>query len=175
MGRARLPGGHPVRPGAMEFAMIRSMRAIYRTSHEAVDVAVLEANGIHYRHLGTDPARFQPVLDELKGKRGYGTQDEVTLSPQTPNLPVVLKKFDDEHTHDEDEVRFVLAGAGVFDIRANDERWLRIVVEPGDLIVVPAGKHHRFELTEASTIHCVRLFKDPSGWVPRYRSESPPG
>jgi 1,2-dihydroxy-3-keto-5-methylthiopentene dioxygenase len=152
-----------------------AMRATYRSTNAPVDTAVLEGNGIFYRHLGTDPVLYQPVLDDLKGKRGYGTQDEVSLSPATPNLDVVLKKFDDEHTHDDDEVRFVLEGAGVFDIRASDDRWLRIVVEPGDLIVVPAGKNHRFELTEQQHIHCVRLFKDPAGWVPRYRPSSPPG
>jgi 1,2-dihydroxy-3-keto-5-methylthiopentene dioxygenase len=151
------------------------MRATYRKTNEAIDAAVLETNGIHYRHLGTDPARFQPVLDELKGKRGYGTQDEVSLSAQTPNLGVIMAKFDGEHVHDDDEVRFVLEGEGVFDIRAKDERWLRIVVEAGDLIVVPAGVNHRFELTPLTRIHCVRLFKDAAGWVPHYRENPPPG
>ncbi len=151
------------------------MQATYRTTNERVDANVLEANGIHYRHLGVDPEKFQPVLDDLKGRRGYHTQDEISLSPDTPNLDGLLKKFDDEHLHDDDEVRFVLTGAGVFDIRAKDERWLRIVVEPGDLIVVPAGVHHRFELTADKAIRCVRLFKDQAGWVPRYRDSPPPG
>lgn len=155
--------------------MLDIMRASYRTTDEAVDAAVLADEGIHFEHLGLDPAVFQPVLDELKGRRGYITQDEVRLSPQTPNLAVVMKKFDDEHIHDDDEVRFVLDGAGVFDIRTNSDRWLRVVVEPGDLLVVPAGRHHRFELTSSSTIHCVRLFKDAAGWVPHYRAAPPPG
>ncbi len=151
------------------------MRATYRTSNETIDAAVLEKNGVHYRHLGTDPAVFQPVLDELKGKSGYHTQDEVKLSKETANLDVIMKKFDDEHIHDDDEIRFVLTGEGVFDIRAKDERWMRIVVEAGDLIVVPAGVNHRFELTPMTQIHCVRLFKDAAGWVPRYRENPPPG
>ncbi len=151
------------------------MHASYRTCGAVVGADVLEREGIHHRVLGLDPAIFQPVLDDLKGRRGYITQDEVRLSPATPNLDVVLKKFDDEHIHDDDEVRFVLAGAGVFDIRTTDDRWLRVVIEPGDLLVVPAGRHHRFELTSSSTIHCLRLFKDPAGWVPHYRAAPPPG
>ncbi len=151
------------------------MRVSYRTTNVVLDADVLEREGIWFQHLGLDPAVFQPVLDELKDRRGYITQDEVRLSPQTPNLEVVLKKFDDEHIHDDDEVRFVLDGAGVFDIRGSDERWLRVVIEPGDLLVVPAGRNHRFELTSSSTIHCVRLFKDPAGWVPHYRDTPPPG
>lgn len=151
------------------------MRATYRSTHGPIDAGVLEAQGIHHRSLGTDAAVFQPVLDELKGRRGYITQDEVRLSKDTPNLDVIMKKFDDEHLHDDDEVRFVLSGEGVFDIRSHDERWMRIVVEAGDLIVVPAGRHHRFELTALQQIHAVRLFKDPAGWVPRYRDNPPPG
>lgn len=151
------------------------MHITWRTSGDVVAHDVLEREGIHAQHLGLDPAVFQPVLDELKGKRGYITQDEVRLSPDTPQLAVVMKKFDDEHIHDDDEVRFVLDGAGVFDIRSTGDRWLRVVVEAGDLIVVPAGRNHRFELTSASRIHCVRLFKDPAGWVPRYRDTPPAG
>jgi 1,2-dihydroxy-3-keto-5-methylthiopentene dioxygenase len=46
---------------------------------------------------------------------------------------------------------------------------MRVVVEAGDLIVVPAGRNHRFLLTDRKHIRCVRLFKDTSGWVPNYR------
>ena len=147
------------------------MRAFFRDDTaavpEAIDGNVLEANGVIYRQLPMD--NYQPQLDELTKRRGYITQDEVALKPDMPNLDVVLKKFDPEHHHDDDEVRFVLAGEGVFDIRSNDERWMRVIVQPGDLIVVPKGKRHRFELTDKKHIHCVRLFKDPAGWTAIYR------
>ena len=145
------------------------MRAFYRDDDQPIDGNVLEQQGVIYRRLGLDKSAYQPELDELTRRRGYVTQDEVALKPDTPNLDVVLAKFDPEHHHDDDEVRFVLDGEGVFDIRSNDDRWMRVVVEPGDLIVVPKGKHHRFELTGKRAIHCVRLFKDPAGWVAIYR------
>jgi 1,2-dihydroxy-3-keto-5-methylthiopentene dioxygenase len=149
------------------------MRASYRSDNVAVAVAALEAHGIHARHLGLDPATYQPVLDELKTRRSYITQDEVRMSKDTPNLEAVLKKFDDEHAHADDEVRFILDGEGVFDIRDRSDRLIRVVVEAGDLIVVPAQTNHRFELTPLCRIHAVRLFKDPSGWVPVYRPNPP--
>jgi 1,2-dihydroxy-3-keto-5-methylthiopentene dioxygenase len=145
------------------------VKAFYRDDNSAIDANGLEANGVIYRRLSLHAAEYQPVLDELRTRRGYVTQDEVALRPETPNLDVVLKKFDPEHLHEDDEVRFVLEGEGVFDIRSNDERWMRVVVEPGDLIVVPKGKNHRFELTDKRTIRCARLFKDPAGWAPVYR------
>lgn len=64
----------------------------------------------------------------------------------------------------------MLEGDGIFDIRSRDDRWMRVVVEVGDLIVVPAKRHHRFLLTDKKDIRCVRLFKDASGWVPHYRT-----
>ena len=68
----------------------------------------------------------------------------------------------------------MLEGEGIFDIRSRDDRWMRVKVEEGDLIVVPAKRYHRFELTETKTIRCVRLFQDQSGWVPVYRQEAAP-
>ncbi len=143
------------------------MRAFFRDTNEAIDGNLLEENGVIYRDLPL--GAHQPALDELTKRRGYITQDEVALRPDTANLEGLLAKFDPEHHHDDDEVRFVLEGEGVFDIRSNDDRWMRVVVEPGDLIVVPKGKHHRFELTDKKTIRCVRLFKDPAGWAAIYR------
>lgn len=137
---------------------------------EAIAAETLGAEGVLYRRLPLEPAGYQPPIDELKGEAGYVEQDQVALSPETPDLEGICAKFLDEHSHDEDEVRFVLEGEGVFDIRSGDDRWMRVMVEAGDLIVVPAGRYHRFFLTEKKAIRCVRLFKDASGWVPHYRA-----
>ena len=137
---------------------------------EAISAELLGEQGVHYQALATEPSAYQGPLDALKKSNGYIEQDEVTLSPATPNLDELCAKFVDEHLHDDDEVRFVLDGAGVFDIRSTDDRWMRIEVTRGDLIVVPAKRHHRFFLTEAKQIHCVRLFRDKSGWIPHYRA-----
>ena len=129
----------------------------------------LESQGVLYRSLSPTAADYQPTLDRLKEDEGYTTQDIVELSPSTPNLEDICAKFDPEHLHTGDEVRFVLEGAGIFDIRSTDDRMFRVEVTPGDLIVVPKDRHHRFELTEARHIRCVRLFQDAAGWVPHYR------
>ena len=126
--------------------------------------------GITYAAFPTEPAVYQAPLDELKVRNGYVQQDIVELAPTTPNLDTICAKFIEEHTHDDDEVRFVLSGEGIFDIRDDQDRWMRVQVCAGDLIVVPAGRNHRFLLTEAKHIRCVRLFKDAAGWVPNYRN-----
>ena len=136
----------------------------------AIDLETLNAQGILAETPGVVPTDYQRTLDQLLGERGYVTQDEVELHPGTPNLEAICDRFAGEHFHDDDEVRFVLRGEGVFDIRSLDDRWMRVEVFPGDLLVVPAGRYHRFFLTDRRDIQCVRLFKDAAGWTPHYRA-----
>lgn len=148
------------------------MKAHWIDDGSEINAARLNEEGVFYQACTTQPEDWQPALDKLKDERGYLEQDEVKLHPQTPDLENLCNKFIGEHFHDEDEVRFVLSGEGIFDIRSADDRWMRVKVERGDLIVVPEKRHHRFMLTDSKTIHCVRLFKDRTGWTPHYREES---
>jgi 1,2-dihydroxy-3-keto-5-methylthiopentene dioxygenase len=140
---------------------------------DSISPAELSEQGVPYQQLLTRADAYRSAVDQLKTDRGYIEEDIVELAPTTPNLETICAKFVDEHHHDDDEVRFVLEGEGIFDIRSTEDRWMRVVVQPGDLIVVPAGRHHRFLLTDAKHIRCVRLFRDTSGWVPHYREARP--
>ncbi len=110
---------------------------------------------------------YEKELKELKEKKGYVTEDIVVLSEKTPNLEELLEKFKKEHHHIDDEVRFVVDGSGVFPIKINGEI-VDVYVEEGDLIVVPAGARHWFELDENRKIKCIRVFKTPEGWEAIY-------
>ena len=143
------------------------MRLSWLDSDAAISEDELGRAGVHYERLPLGD--YQGALERLKVARGYVTQDIVELQPSMPNLQAVCDKFKPEHLHRDDEVRFVLEGEGIFDIRTRDDRWMRVEVEAGDLIVVPADLYHRFFLTDRQQIRCVRLFKDAAGWVPEYR------
>ena len=113
-------------------------------------------------------AAYATEIDRLKRAGGYVTADVIDVSPQTPNLDTMLAKFRREHWHDEDEVRFILRGRGVFHIHPRDAPVMAIEVVPGDLIRVPRGTHHWFDLCSERDIRAIRLFQDASGWTPRY-------
>ena len=80
----------------------------------------------------------------------------------------MLAKFNKEHWHDDDEVRFIVKGRGLFHIAPKDGDVVSIEMEAGDLIRVHAGTLHWFDLCGDKTIRAIRLFRDPSGWTPHY-------
>jgi cupin superfamily acireductone dioxygenase involved in methionine salvage len=52
---------------------------------------------------------YAPQIEQLKGRGGYVTADVIDVNPNTLGLETMLAKFKIEHTHDEDEVRFIVA------------------------------------------------------------------
>jgi 1,2-dihydroxy-3-keto-5-methylthiopentene dioxygenase len=116
-------------------------------------------------------AAYSTEIRALKERGGYVTADVIDVSPATPNLETMLAKFNREHWHDEDEVRFIVHGRGLFHIHPSKGPLTAIEVEAGDLIRVPLGTRHWFDLCGDRTIRAIRLFQDASGWTPHY-SES---
>jgi 1,2-dihydroxy-3-keto-5-methylthiopentene dioxygenase len=113
-------------------------------------------------------AAYAPEIDRLKARGGYVTADVINVTCDTPGLEAMLNKFNKEHTHSEDEVRFTVAGSGLFHIHPPAGNVFSIEVTSGDLINVPAGTRHWFDLCTEKTIRCIRLFRDASGWTPEY-------
>jgi 1,2-dihydroxy-3-keto-5-methylthiopentene dioxygenase len=116
-------------------------------------------------------AAYSPEIEQLKVSGGYVTADVINIVPTTPNLDVMLNKFNKEHWHDEDEVRFIVKGHGLFHIAPPDGDIVSIEMEAGDLIRVPRGTMHWFNLCGDRTVRAIRLFQDITGWTPFY-SES---
>jgi 1,2-dihydroxy-3-keto-5-methylthiopentene dioxygenase len=111
---------------------------------------------------------YSSEIESLKARGNYVTADVINVNAQTPGLDAMLAKFSREHWHDEDEVRFIIQGHGVFHIHPTDSPVVAIEVEAGDLIRVPRGTWHWFDLCSDRQIRAIRLFQDPSGWTPQY-------
>ena len=113
-------------------------------------------------------AAYAADIDKLKAREGYAAADVININPETPGLEEMLSKFNREHWHDDDEVRFIVQGRGLFHIHPSRRPVIGIEVEARDLIRVPKGTLHWFDLCADRRIRAIRLFKDPAGWVPRY-------
>jgi 1,2-dihydroxy-3-keto-5-methylthiopentene dioxygenase len=111
---------------------------------------------------------YAPEIQRLKERGRFVTADVVHITPQTPDLSALLAKFDKEHTHSDDEIRFAVRGSGLFHIHPKEGFVFAVQVKSGDLINVPAGTRHWFHLCTEKTICCIRLFQDKSGWTAHY-------
>ena len=99
---------------------------------------------------------------------GYATADVISLGPETKGLAELRTKFLAEHTHTEDEVRFFIEGKGMFWFNPVDGPVFALLCHAGDLISVPAGVRHWFDLGVHPKLKAIRVFTDPSGWVAHY-------
>jgi 1,2-dihydroxy-3-keto-5-methylthiopentene dioxygenase len=115
-------------------------------------------------------AAFRPHLDRLMGESGAGTADVIKLRPGNEAYPAMRRKFIDEHTHTEDEVRFFVSGGGNFILHLNG-RVYDAHCSKGDLISVPTGVKHWFDAGEAPNCTVLRVFTDTTGWTPHYTGD----
>ena len=111
---------------------------------------------------------YSGKINNLKARGGYVTADVIDVGPDTPGLDEMLAKFNREHWHDEDEVRLVISGHGLFHIHPKVGPVAAIEVGAGDLIRVPRGTWHWFNLCADRRIRAIRLFQDMAGWTPHY-------
>ncbi len=109
-------------------------------------------------------------IARLKASGGYLSCDVLRLGPDHPDRAAIRAKFLDEHVHDDDEVRFFVAGGGLFYIRAGGTVHA-LECTAGDLIVLPAGIAHWFDTGERPDFTVIRLFVTPEGWVARYTGD----
>src|SRR5262249_28960541 len=102
-------------------------------------------------------AAYRDAVERLKREGGFAAADGIAISTSTPDHPAVRRKFLAEHIHSEDEARFFVDGAGLFCIH-HGAAVFALLCEKGDLINVPAGTRHWFDMGPAPRLQCIRLF-----------------
>jgi len=132
-------------------------RAHARLSPDADQNAVLSA--------------YRGDVDRLMSASGYRSADVVRLAPDAPNRDAARQKFLHEHTHDEDEIRFFVEGRGAFYLRI-DGFVHCVVCEKDDLIGVPAGTRHWFDMGTRPHFTAIRIFGTEAGWVASFTGDS---
>ncbi|MGP4842777.1 1,2-dihydroxy-3-keto-5-methylthiopentene dioxygenase [Marinobacter sp. 1Y8] len=113
---------------------------------------------------------YADEVARLKTECGFQTADVVSLAADNPNKDAARKKFLDEHTHNEDEVRFFVRGQGLFYLHFGDKVYA-VLCQKNDLISVPDGTRHWFDMGPEPEFTCIRLFSNPDGWVASFTGE----
>jgi len=128
------------------------------------------------RDLGVDPTpetvinAYQHAIDRLVAEKGYQSWDVISMRADNPQKEVLREKFLSEHTHGEDEVRFFVEGAGLFCLHL-DGHIYQILCEKNDLISVPAGTPHWFDMGSSPNFTAIRIFDNQEGWIAKFTGD----
>jgi len=115
-------------------------------------------------------AAYRADIGRLMAEGGYRSCDVIRLLPNNPQRDVMRAKFLDEHTHADDEVRFFVEGSGVFYIHGPDAVYA-LECTRDDLISVPKGTRHWFDMGPEPRLTAIRLFISPEGWVAAFTGD----
>jgi 1,2-dihydroxy-3-keto-5-methylthiopentene dioxygenase len=144
-----------------------------QSPNRPVSFKQLEELGIlHWSFPAVDDLSTSDELKAIRDERGYDYDDQITCTPQClPDYDKKLKMFFQEHIHEDEEIRICLDGSGYFDVRDLDDKWIRIYIEKGDMIVLPEGIYHRFTMDSNNFMKAMRLFKGVPVWTPYNRPQ----
>ncbi|EJS42433.1 YMR009W [Saccharomyces arboricola H-6] len=146
----------------------------YRAPHNSGTELLLDELaklGVIYRYCANEDE-----VNDIARERQYKNRDVVDIHKGSfkdkAQFNEKLAMFYKEHLHEDEEIRYCLEGTGYFDVRdaSTPENWIRCLVEPGDLLILPPGIYHRFTLTTSNHIKALRLFKDEPKWQAINRS-----
>jgi 1,2-dihydroxy-3-keto-5-methylthiopentene dioxygenase len=115
-------------------------------------------------------AAYRSSVERVQADGGYATVDVLQLAKGTPNTEPMRKKFLDEHSHTEDEVRFFVKGSGAFYLRLAGHVYQAVCAQ-GDLLSVPAGTRHWFDMGPDPEFTAIRWFNNTEGWVPQFTGD----
>jgi 1,2-dihydroxy-3-keto-5-methylthiopentene dioxygenase len=156
---------------------------VLETSDGERIAAELAKAGVHFERWAADAelspgadqasviAAYRSSIDRLMRQGGYQSVDVIRIERGTPNTEPMRKKFLDEHRHSEDEVRFFVEGRGAFYLHVDGNVYQTICVK-GDLISVPAGTRHWFDMGADPEFTAIRLFVNPDGWVANFTGDA---
>ena len=152
---------------------------LFATNNKTKIAASLAEVGVRYEQWLTDSglqpgasqeaviAAYQKDIDRLIDSDGYQAVDVVSMNPTHPQKGEFRQKFLSEHTHSEDEVRFFVAGQGLFSLHIGENVY-EVLCTQGDLISVPANTPHWFDMGPEPSFIAIRLFNNPEGWVANF-------
>ncbi|MFE5242921.1 MULTISPECIES: 1,2-dihydroxy-3-keto-5-methylthiopentene dioxygenase [unclassified Streptomyces] len=161
---------------------------VRRTTDPAEIAAALAPIGVRYEqwpvldHVAPDAdsdtvfAAYREDIDKLTEEEAFKMVDVIALHPSDdPGFPEQAKaaraKFLQEHTHDDDdEVRFFVAGSGIFYLHAGGQVHA-VLCEKGDLLGVPRGTTHWFDMGTSPSFTAIRFFHEEDGWIGNFTGD----
>ncbi|MBC3303167.1 acireductone dioxygenase [Pseudomonas sp. SWRI18] len=111
-------------------------------------------------------AAYQAQIDAL----GYSCVEVLRVTGDPTQQAELRSSFLDERRYNEDDVRLFIAGQGLFALHIDDYVYA-VRCEKNDLLVIPAGTAHWFDMGEHPHFVALRLFDSAQGWVPAFTGD----
>lgn len=94
-----------------------------------------------------DTASMKKRLSAVKTEKNVTFTDMFTVSETMLEFDDKMEQFYEPQVQKEDVISLVVEGTCYYDVEPEDDSWIRVQVEKGDLIVIPKGLSHRFTTT----------------------------
>lgn len=111
-------------------------------------------------------ATYQAQIDAL----GYRSVEVLRVTADHAQKDEQRAQCLDERRYSEDDVRFFIAGQGLFALRI-DNYVYAVRCEKNDLLVIPAGTAHWFDMGENPHLVALRLFNTVKGRGPEFTGD----
>ncbi|ROM56100.1 acireductone dioxygenase [Pseudomonas canadensis] len=111
-------------------------------------------------------AACQAQIDKL----GYSAAEVLRNAADPAQNAELRGQFLDERRYSEDDARFFLAGQGLFALHIGDYVYA-VRCEKNDLLVIPAGMAHWFDMGDNPHFLALRLFNTAKGWIPEFTGD----
>jgi 1,2-dihydroxy-3-keto-5-methylthiopentene dioxygenase len=102
---------------------------------------------------------YEPDVVRLRAECGQPNVVVERIEPHEGS-PQLREKFLNEHFHEEDEIWFFVDGCSCFSLHVDDLVYV-IVCERGDLLSIPAGTRHWFDMGATPHFCAVRFYRNP--------------
>ena len=146
-------------------------------THAEDIAATLAEHGVRFERWQPSPiekgaseaemiAAYQPQIDAL----GDVSVAVFSVTSEHPQKDELRARFLSERRNSEDEVRFFIAGQGLFSLHIGDYVYA-VRCEKNDLLAIPAGMAHWFDMGENPHLVTLHLAKTVQGAVPAFTGD----
>ncbi|MFH4975742.1 hypothetical protein AB6A40_002451 [Gnathostoma spinigerum] len=97
----------------------------------------------------------------LKLERNLTKEDTFTLDAETTvDFEEKLDELFEESELQEEQARMIIEGSAYFDLEDFEGKWIRVLCEYGDLLLIPSGRQFRLTTTPKNFVKMRRFFKE---------------
>ncbi|CAD5217994.1 unnamed protein product [Bursaphelenchus xylophilus] len=124
----------------------------------SIDQLMQISGVVHYKVDLKDTVAMKKRLSRVRNETGYTKSDILTLNEEINGFAEKLDDLYEPVNNDNEEMLCMVLEGGLYcDVEIDEDEWIRIHMEDGDLIVVPKGRAYRYTTTSKNFVRLQRF------------------